>query len=1345
MTTSSSETPLGVPLDQDLLIEASAGTGKTYALTTLAARLIVENDQRIERLLIVTFTVAATGELRSRIWRTLREALDEVRTGSGRTGAASGQARELALRWRSAGICERDVEARLKRALRDFDRATITTIHGFCQRALRDFALLARTPFEFAVSGDDMHEVGGAVRDFWRRRMAKEPIPLLAFAKKEQFVLVPNGPSDEDAITWTMANHAIPKALRGDPDNPESQQNGQQTGCAADPAEPAEPISREEAFRAARAAWLQGANRSAFEDLKKKDGWLSRGQDHAALDAVEAAMEQNDPELLAPHQAAFFSRDSLTKKRRKRSPPPDSELWDRLEDVAKAGRVWLARQRRDLLGDARRSLELSAWTDRSLSFNALLVEFHRVLVAEGGPALAAGVRERFPVTLIDEFQDTDRLQARIFRTIYDKTEDSGSADPAGGSLFIVGDPKQSIYRFRGADVFAYIEARKRTSAREPLQLTENYRSTRGLIDAVNSLFRRRDPFLLAEIPFDLASAPAEHDPGRLVVNDPKGNGAPLQFRHFPGNAEGKPWTKPKIQNAAARQAASEIARLLELARNGEAHIEREGQKRKELEAGDIAVLVRTGEQGRNVADALRKFGARSVELGTDSVFESAEARSLRRLLDALCADESEFDAAARLRGALADELFGLDMAALEKLRDDDAFWETWSLRAREWAEGWREKGVATFVREVLFTRVADDEPAFASNLLKYPNGQRRLTNFLHLTDLLHEAETRERLSPRRLLDWFVRSMIDVTKGETAQLRLESDENLVKVVTVHRAKGLEFPVVFCPFAWHGRGPGRPAKTASYYDPGSREPVLDLRPSKEALNRQKAEEYADELRLLYVALTRARYRCIVTWAHARDANWSAFAWLLGAAAGDTAPSGTEQHGEDDVLVSSAATSEGTVQGADPWAAVDANAKLVRGLHGEGALAALSALAARAPNHTRVQSVSRAPAFPDESTAGTEAPETASTLEPVPAGIPEAQPPASPSGGANAREAATGPARKLERRLKSIRQRTSYSALATDSGAAHSQIEHEQVDGPDHDPDEPPADGIDGNKDIDGNTNDRIEGNNADAEPTPAVIEPDVFALPRGSRTGRWLHDIFERTVHGASCRATPGPGTPAGQPASGDEDADLNLICVDVFRRYHVPEKWLDVTRRIIAHTLDARLEPPVSSAETFRIRDLDRPVTEMEFHLPVRGLRRAELRQGLFDHGYPTALPATDAKIEGFLHGYIDLVARQGDRWYVIDYKSNWLGPQEAAYAGERLNEAMRHHGYHLQYLLYLAALDRHLRLRLPDYDYDRHIGGVFYLFVRGIRPGLPGNGVFRDRPSRAAIEAINSCLGEETA
>ena len=1270
--------PLDAPLDRDLLIEASAGTGKTYALTTLAARLVVENQLRIERLLIVTFTVAATGELRSRIWRTLREALEEVRAPNRPGRAASKQARELVERWRAADIPGDRVETRLKRALRDFDRATITTIHGFCQRGLRDFALHARTPFEFAVSGDDMLEVGGAVRDFWRRRMAEEPIPLLEFAQEEQFTPVARGRRQDDAVGWTMAHHAVPKALRGDPDAPASENdrpgnrdgragprpNGSTPTGSADspagagegPAAPAASMSREAAFRAARAAWLKDTNRNVFEEIKKDGGWLSGKKDQAALRAVEVAMERNDPELLAPHHARFFARGSLTAKRKKANPPPDSELWDRLEDIGTAGEGWLARKRRDLLADARRSLQVNAWDNRGLSFNSLLVEFHRALSGENGPALAARVREQFPVTLIDEFQDTDRLQAHIFRTIYNN-KDAGAKAAGSGRLFIVGDPKQSIYRFRGADVFAYIEARKRTSARAPLQLTANYRSTADLLKAVNSLFRRANPFLLAEIPFDPASAPEGHDPGHLLIeSDTETSEAPLQFRHFPEGPQGKAWTKPRMTAEAARQTASEIARLLELARNGKAHIVRGGQEKRALEAGDIAVLVRTGDQGRKVAESLRKFGAKSVELGVDSVFESAEARSLRRLLDALCADESEFDAAARLRGGLADDLFGLKMTELLKLRDDDAFWETWSARARDWAEVWREKGVATFVRQVLFTREGD-EPAFASHLLKYPNGQRRLTNFLHLTDLLHEAETRERLSRRRLLDWFVRSMTDVARGETAQLRLESDENLVKVVTVHRAKGLEFPVVFLPFAWHGQR-AKNTKTASFYDPATGAPILDLQPDDKALNRQKAEDYADELRLLYVALTRAAYRCVITWARASDAERSAFAWLLGGVEADDSADVPED---------------------DPWKAVEDNAKRIRGLGGVDARAALSQLVAGAGSAVHIETVSAAPAFP-ESTARDGG-----------------------AGAANEGPRTTGRAREPKRTLGAIRQRTSYSALATEAGAAHSQVEHEQVEGPDHDPDEPPAEDPD----------------EAESAPAPAATEPDVFSLPRGSRTGRWLHDIFERSLY---------PG------------ADLDLVCADVFRRHHVPAKWLAVTKRLVANTLAAPLAPRAAAA--FRIRDLDRPITEMEFHLPVCGMQRDELRRTLLDHEYPTALHDTDAKIQGFLHGYVDLVARADDRWYVIDYKSNWLGPHESAYRREQLEEAMRHHGYHLQYLLYLTALDRHLRIRLPDYDYDRHMGGVFYLFVRGIRPGLPGNGVFADRPARETVEAIGACLGE---
>ena len=359
-------------------------------------------------------------------------------------------------------------------------------------------------------------------------------------------------------------------------------------------------------------------------------------------------------------------------------------------------------------------------------------------------------------------------------------------------------------------------------------------------------------------------------------------------------------------------------------------------------------------------------------------------------------------------------------------------------------------------------------------------------------------------------------------------------------------------------------------------------------------------------------------------------------------------------------------------------------MQSLDAESAHVALTALAG---GMAHIQTVREAPAFPDTVESG------------IPAREPDTQ---------DGTDQKTGDALSFERPLRAIRQRTSYSALSTAAGAAHTQTEHDQVEEPDHDADDRPA------------AEEDEAGEPSPAEPT----EPNVFTLPRGSRTGRWLHAIFERSLA---------------------PNADPDAVCAEVLKRYHVPEKWLDVTRRLVADTLGARLEPPLEGAAPFRIRNVERPVTEMEFHLPVCGMNRDSLRQCLLDHGYRTALPATDERIEGYLHGFIDLVARAGERWYVVDYKSNWLGPDSAAYRREQLDAAMREHGYHLQYLLYLAALDRHLRLRLSGYDYDRHMGGAFYLFVRGMRPALPGNGVFSRRPSRAVIDALNACLGEGAA
>ena len=1188
-------TPLTAPLDGRLLVEASAGTGKTYTLTTLAARLVVEAGHRIENLLIVTFTVAATGELRTRIWQTLYAARDAVRDA---TAAANDQARELAAHWRRAGIADAEAEARLTRAIRDFDRANITTIHGFCQRALAEFALHAGLPFAFAVSGDAALEVESAARDFWRRRMVQEPVALLEYAKQQKFVL-------DEAATWTGQHHAKPSVMRPEADPDGSMQDSRP-----------EREDWAQAFRATHDAWSDPAQRQTFHEVIERYQWKKGSKDDSVCRAVIEALDANDAGLLSLKDAGYFAPMSLANKLFKKNPPPDIPLYACFERLGEAatelGEAWLSGQRRGLLVSARETLHRGTWAARSLSFDALLTQLHRALGGAGGDALAARMRTRYPVALIDEFQDTDRLQAQIFERIY-------ATDHRTGGLIVVGDPKQSIYRFRGADVFAYLDAKTRVTAGHTLDLTVNYRSDPALVRAVNVTFGRDNPFLLPDIRFEAAHA-AAHDGGALCVQDEEHDPKPFQLHLFPED-DGNKWGKGDLERVAAEHAAGRIVRLLELGASGKALVRRVSGPAAgiPLAAGDIAVLVRTGKQGQAVARALRQGGVRTVELGTDSVFDSAEAAALHQLLHALAADETDYNAAARLRGALAGDLFGLDLHAIDRLQEDDQTWADWNDYAREWRGIWARHGIASLLRHLLFA----DRPACATNLLAYPDGPRRLTNFLHLTDLLHDAETRDRLSRRGLMDWFAHFKAQPERGgETAQLRLESDENLVKIVTVHRAKGLEFPVVFCPFAWFGHRPTTET-TAEYYDANANTPVLDVRPSPAAIDRQRDEQHSDELRLLYVALTRAQFRCEVTWAWARDGEHSPLAWLL--------------HGQE-----TRAASE----------------RHVRGLSAADWLAEVRQFGGRAADAISVSVATPTPA--DGS---------------VPAAGPGAE---------------SLVARRLHRQLARIRQLTSYSALASGAGAEESPGEQEAT--------------------------------YVDPEPAPDDVRNE-FTFPAGTRPGNCLHEILAQRL----------------QP-----NGNLEGVCRDALAKWGIDPHWIEVARTMVTTTLNTPLLPDgggnARTGNTFRLGDVDQPIAEMQFHLPIRGFRRGDLDRALKAHGYDPRLADGAGEINGFLNGFIDVVARVGERWYVMDYKSNWLGNDVADYSPEAIKRAMAQHGYHLQYLLYITALHRLLRIRLPDYDYDRHIGGAFYLFLRGMRPQEPGSGVYRDRPSRACIEAIDACF-----
>ena len=361
-------------------------------------------------------------------------------------------------------------------------------------------------------------------------------------------------------------------------------------------------------------------------------------------------------------------------------------------------------------------------------------------------------------------------------------------------------------------------------------------------------------------------APGRGEGEPLSIEGTAGEG-PLAFRLLPARADGKPWPKGEAGDFAASAAADEIARLLTLAANGKAIIEG-----RPLTGADVAVLVRTRAQGRRVADALRERNVRSVEVGDTSVFESREAEQMERLLWALAEPGRE----ARERGALAGDLFGLDAGGLLALGEDEEAWSRWSERLRGWRADWEARGIGPLLRRLV------EAEGGAVRLLRYPDGARRLTNVRHLADLLQAAEAEQRMAPAGLAVWFSRRRGEAgTRDEDLQLRLESDEELVRILTVHGAKGLEFPVVFLPFAWYARDPSRGRADHAVYHGGEAEgyrEVLDLEPSDAALALARREELSEELRLLYVALTRAQYRCVVTWGQVRAAEHAPLAWLL-----------------------------------------------------------------------------------------------------------------------------------------------------------------------------------------------------------------------------------------------------------------------------------------------------------------------------------------------------------------------------------------------------------------------------------------------------------------------------------
>ncbi|WP_421167761.1 exodeoxyribonuclease V subunit beta [Aeromonas dhakensis] len=818
---------LRFPLHGERLIEASAGTGKTYTIAGLYLRLLLGHGPLIEEgedagqpsaherplsvteILVVTFTEAATAELRGRIRGRIHEA---------RLAFMRGQSTDALLAQLLAEVEDHELAARrLLAAERQMDEAAVFTIHGFCQRMLKQNAFESGALFETEFLTDDSQLRLQAVSDYWRAEFY---------------------PVDKTLASAVRALWPSPAALLREMgswlDNSELEMRppaGDETLAARHQA----AMARIEAVKEAWLAQVDEIRRQTDGHIsrytgKNYEGWLAKIADWAQDEASGYAI---------PKELERFGQTVLEANLKKGGELPTLPLFGEIDALlaSRPGIRDLILQRAAVV--VRSRMQASKRQAHQLSFDDLLKDLDGALGSSLGERLCERIRATYRVAMIDEFQDTDPQQYRIFHRLY-----GGHKDTA---LLMIGDPKQAIYGFRGADIFTYIQARRNVSAH--YTLGRNWRSSHALVAAVNGLFERaKDPFIYeADIPF----LPVEAQ-GKSKALLLEGETAPVLHCW---QLSGQPtFNRGDYQSKMARATAAEIHRLLSLAREGKALIGSEPVK-----AGDIAVLVRTGAEGKLVQQELARLAIASVYLSNrESVLEQVEAREILLILHA-CQNPSEERS---LRAALATGLFDLDAKALDELASDERAWESAVQEFMEYRKVWHKRGVLAMLRALLHRR------NLAASLLASPYGERRLTNFLHLGELLQQVSS-ELDGEYALLRWLGEA-VNRQSGQDAEqiLRLESERKLVQIVTIHKSKGLEYPLVFLPFICSHRS----ADTPLYHeaDEAGNRTILDLTGAEDSLAEADKERLAEDLRLLYVALTRGVYATWLGLAPVRSGN-------------------------------------------------------------------------------------------------------------------------------------------------------------------------------------------------------------------------------------------------------------------------------------------------------------------------------------------------------------------------------------------------------------------------------------------------------------------------------------------
>ncbi len=1322
------------------LMEASAGTGKTFSIQTIYLRLILIEGLNVQQILTVTFTKDATKELQDRLQKILRDALDYLDEKNTDVEDRTRMIVELACASNQSN--RKTARDRLRLALLDFDMAAIYTIHGFCQRVLKRFAFETRQGFDIEPAHHTDEEIVLLCRDWWRTNLYPMHSDLVGFLAENSSLslkaitelarkliakpdaILADYPSDSltDESLETMmlkklatAREAlhIPPAQQNLPSSISTAlkplfQEIRLCNEAIDSQHWGQAIKHLQTLADIRMQ-LENPCTSLGEKLKKacqalKD--IISGKTRKFAFHTDGSLQHPDIQDLKPeytreivdntqhlittaesidkvfgHNAcinrkptkAFEAVLALHEHFQEHAVLEPDECAATVKKIA-TGSLGLAHNinasaqsmlpsfshlmesltRIPVLDAAlaiRKRYQDTRAAARTASFNDYLVNLREAL--NQNENLVGILRNEFQAALIDEFQDTDPIQWGIFQNLFQN---------AGIPCFLVGDPKQAIYRFRNGDVETYFKATQSVAAKYPL--STNYRSEKRLIDAVNQIFRDRpDHHTFGEQIEYIPSQAADSKKRPTLCINGKSDAKPFKIMLIDKQ------NKPKNLQQATQRTAQEIARLL---LDPNTVIRKDDGIETKLEAKDIAILVRKHDEGQAMAQALKDCNIPSVRQGTGDVWQTDEGRNLWTMLETILDPRNPN----KVRAALISNWGGISIRQIQQLNegqtisppygnDGHVTMEHFVALFVSFNEIWQQRGYPAMFRSFM------QDLALKQRLLVQPDkqGQRRLANIAHLSELVERKITDDRKTPEAVLAWVRRQFSQDTadKSEDATLRLETDDNAVKIMTIFTCKGLQFPIVFAPTLFMMDVSQR-GDLYEYHDRNGNLVIVqktdDKQRREQHKQREKQEIEQEIIRQMYVALTRAIHRTVVI------------------AYNNGVKDGRPRKGEPQKF------------------------KPI------GVLGALLRLPLRATDDGAVVDL-------DQATARFEAEDESPCAIAI-------------SAVEDAPETVTIPAPELEGAMLPP-PKLPYIDTTRGHGSFSSITPHIS------EPLQPPPDSAE------------IEAKDADAgtdlnqEQSLPTKPTGIFAFPSGAHTGTCWHELFEdldfATSHDDTIQAL----------------VEQKLTTYGFLKQSAQKEERIKVTTEMVKNVLRSPLPKPAYSkkAEHVSFAEItsDNRKTEWAFDFSTRPHQTtAQLKASI--ERYPQYEPfvrelnAWDQPIPGgYLTGFVDLLFRHNDRYFITDWKSNRRNGTQEDFDPAGLRQEISTHRYWLQYLIYTVAVHQYLSNALPNYSYEKHFGGVYYVFLRGVdgrETNGHTNGIFYDLPPPQLINDLSRILGAFT-